>query len=171
MYYNHLGMSLIHNVLSNKDRKKLIKDCQPLLLDLNEEFPGKRFPGKQTKCNLHLHPDFLSPITDMIRIIVKETGLDLVVADMAWINWTNGSKKDIAWHRHPDVDYALVYYIKTPIPFFSNGTVFKDGLVRAPQNSMIIFPAHLLHTAPSSPFRFGRYTMAINLNIRNNFKR
>ena len=166
MYYNHLGMSLIHNVLSNKDRKKLIKDCQPLLQDL-----GEGFPGKQTQCNLHLHPDFLSPIKDMIRIIVKETGLDLVVADMAWINWTNGSKKDIAWHRHPDVDYALVYYIKTPIPFFSNGTVFKDGLVRAPQNSMIIFPAHLLHTAPSSPFRFDRYTMAINLNIRNNFKR
>ena len=166
MYYNHLGMSLIHNVLSNKDRKKLIKDCQPLLQDF-----GEGFPGKQTSSTLHLHFNFISPIKDMIRIIVKETGLDLVVADKAWINWTNGSKKDIAWHRHPECDYASVYYIKTPIPFFSNGTVFKDGLVRAPQNSMIIFPAHLLHTAPSSPFRFGRYTMAINLNIRNNFKR
>ena len=158
-------MYKFHNVLSNQERKKLIKDCQPLLQDLGEEYPGK-----QTKCGLHLHPDFLSPIKDMVRIIFKETGLDLVVADMAWINWTNGSKKDVAWHTH-ECDYALVYYIKTPLPFFSNGTLFEDGFVRAPQNSMIIFPAHLIHTAPSSPFRFDRYTMAINLNIRNNFKR
>ena len=164
-------MYLIKNIFTNQQRQKLIKDCQPLLHNLGYKYTGEMHPGKQTNAALHLHPDFLSPIKDMVRIIFKETGLDLVVADMAWINWTNGSKKDIAWHRHPDVDYALVYYIKTPIPFFSNGTVFKDGLVRAPQNSMIIFPAHLLHTAPTSPFRFDRYTMAINLNIRNNFKR
>ena len=156
-------MYKIHNVLSNKDRKKLIKDCQPLLQDL-----GKEFPGKQTYGDLHLHPDFISPIKDMIRIIVKETGLDLVVGDMAWINWTNGSKKDIRWHVHThSCDYASVYYMKTPLPFFSNGTLFEDGFVRAPQNSMIIFPANLVHTAPTSPFRFDRYTMSMNLNIRN----
>ena len=151
-------MYKIHNVLSNKDRKKLIKDCQPLLLDLGEEFPGK-----QTYSTLHLHSNFISPIKNMVRTLCKETGLDLVVVDKAWINWTNGSKKDIGWHNH-SCDYALVYYMKIPLPFFSNGTLFEDRFVRAPQNSMIIFPAKLKHTAPSSPFRFDRYTMALELN-------
>ncbi len=152
-------MHLIENVFTNQQRKKLIKDCQPLLVEF-----GDRYPGRQTHATLHLHPDFISPIKDMIRIIVQETGLDLVVADKAWINWTNGNKKDITWHTHP-CDYALVYYMKTPLPFFSNGTLFRNGLFKAPQNSMIIFPAKVEHTAPTSPFRFDRYTLAVNLNI------
>ena len=150
-------MHVIKNIFTNQQRQKLIKDCQPLLKDL-----GKAYPGKQTYGNLHLHPDFISPINDLVRIIFKETGLDLVVNN-GWINWTNGSKKDIGWHNH-SCDYALVYYMKIPLPFFSNGTLFEDRFVRAPQNSMIIFPAKLKHTAPSSPFRFDRYTMALELN-------
>ena len=150
-------MYIIKNVFTDGQRHKLIKDCQPLLLQW-----GKKFPGRQTRSHLHLHPDFISPIQEMVRIIFQETGLNFVISK-SWINWTNGKKKDIAWHRH-SCDYALVYYIKTPLPFFSNGTLFEDGFVRAPQNSMIIFPAHLVHTAPTSPFRFDRYTLSLNLN-------
>ena len=59
---------------------------------------------------------------------------------------------------------VAVYYIKT-LPFFNSGTLFEDGFVRAPQNSMIIFPAHLLHTTPKYPFPFiDRYVMSIDLN-------
>ena len=148
-------MYIIKNVFTDGQRHKLIKDCQPLLLEW-----GKKFPGRQTRSKLHLHPDFISPIQEMVRIIFQETGLNFVISK-SWINWTNGKKKDIAWHRH-SCDYALVYYIKTPLPFFSNGTLFEDRFVRAPQNSMIIFPAHLVHTAPTSPFRFDRYTLSLN---------
>ena len=151
---------LIKNVFTNKQRRKLIKDCQPLLLER-----GPEFPGRQTHPTLHLHSDFIFPINDILKIVLKETGLDLVVADKAWINWTNGSKKDIGWHNH-SCDYALVYYMRIPLPFFSNGTLFRNGLFKAPQNSMIIFPAEVEHTAPTSPFRFDRYTIAMDLNIR-----
>ena len=154
-------MHLIKNVFTDQQRQKLIKDCQPLLKNL-----GDQYPGRQTHPTLHLHPDFTFLINDMLKIVLKETGLDLVVADKVWINWTNGSKKDINWHCHP-CDYALVYYMKTPLPFFSKGTLFRNGLFKAPQNSMIIFPAEVEHTAPTSPFRFDRYTMALDLNIRN----
>ena len=150
-------MYIIKNVFTDGQRYKLIKDCQPLLLQW-----GKKYPGRQTHSQIHLHPDFISPIQEMVRIIFQETGLNFVISK-SWINCTNGKKKDIAWHRH-SCDYALVYYIKTPLPFFSNGTLFEDGFVRAPQNSMIIFPAHLVHTAPTSPFRFDRYTLSLNLN-------
>ena len=150
---------LIKNVFTNKQRRKLIKDCQPLLLER-----GPEFPGRQTHSTLYLHPDFISPINDILRIANKETRLNLEIK-AAWANWTNGKKEDIAWHRH-QCDYALVYYIRTPLPFFSNGTLFRNGLFKAPQNSMLIFPSHMEHTAPSSPFRFDRYTIAMDLNIR-----
>ena len=159
-------MYIIKNVFTDGQRHKLLKDVQPLLVDgttLAAYYKSfHRYPGKQTHDTLHLHPDFISPIQAMVRIIFQEIGLNFVVSK-SWINWTNGKKKDIVWHRHY-CDYALVYYIKTPLPFFSNGTLFEDGFVRAPQNSMIIFPAHLVHTAPTSPFRFDRYTLAGELN-------
>ena len=153
-------IDVVNDIFSKEERKKCLKDLQPLLV----KFPN--CPGKQTHPTLHLHPDFTFLINDILKIVLKETGLDLVVADKVWINWTNGSKKDINWHCHP-CDYALVYYMKTPLPFFSNGTLFREGLFKAPQNSMIIFPGDREHTAPSSPFRFGRYSLAMELNMGN----
>ena len=101
----------------------------------------------------------------VLNIIFEKTGLILDVSSV-WVNLTNGNKDIIAWHNHTS-DYTLVYYMKT-FPFFSNGTLFREpiGFVKAPQNSLILFPGRLEHTAPSSLFRFSRYTVAINLNIR-----
>ena len=101
-------------------------------------------------------------------IIKKEINLNLEVTK-SWVKYSN-SDTQLNWHSHypkDNVSFASVYYIKT-IPFFSNGTLFEDGFVRAPQNSMIIFPAHLLHTTPKYSFPFmDRYVMSLNLNIRN----
>jgi len=150
---------LIKNVFTNKQRRKLIKDCQPLIVDL-----GWQFPGRQTYPTLHLHPDFTSSMNDILGIVYKEIGLSLVISK-SWVNWTNGEKEQINWHTHPS-QYSLVYYMKTPLPFFSNGTLFRKGLFKAPQNSIIVFPGSMEHTAPSSPFRFNRYSLAMELNIR-----
>tara|TARA_B100000214_G_scaffold172414_1_gene123983 strand:+ start:216 stop:746 length:531 start_codon:yes stop_codon:yes gene_type:complete len=165
---------LIKNVLSNKERKKLIKDCQPLLKTSGEisnyynKHLGQRYAGRQTPSNLHEDPKFLKPIVTMMTRIHKETGRNFVVRK-SWINWTNGSKKEMMWHDHLRTiprggGYTMVYYIKIPVPFFSNGTLFKEeGFITAPQNSILIFPPHLEHTAPTSPFRLDRYTMSLDL--------
>ena len=157
---------LIKNVLTNKERKKLIKDCQPYLMDgqnIDQLMKrDKRFPGKQTVASdFRDIPIFKDPLDKMLIKIRKKLDKDLI-ADWAWVNWTNGKKEDIGWHTHWEFPYAAVYYMKT-FPFFSNGTLFEDGLTKAPQNSVLIFPGYLNHTAPSSPFRFSRYTMAFNL--------
>ena len=62
-------MYIIKNVFTDGQRYKLIKDCQPLLLQW-----GKKYPGRQTHSQIHLHPDFISPIQEMVRIIFQETG-------------------------------------------------------------------------------------------------
>tara|TARA_B100000029_G_scaffold62310_1_gene55884 strand:- start:333 stop:824 length:492 start_codon:yes stop_codon:yes gene_type:complete len=162
-------MHSIKNLLPEERRKKLIEDLKPLLVSSLEMgfFYGGKFAGKQTHATLYELPVFRSLMDEILEVIKEKTQLDLVV-DKAWANWTNGDSNDIGWHSHTDVDYASVYYIKTS--FLNNGTMFKDGFVKAPQNSLLVFPSHLEHTAPTyrrnNPFRFDRYTMSMDLNIR-----
>ena len=174
-------MYKIHNVLSNDERKKLIKDVQPFLRDSkqiniqeNNSSMEKYFPGKQSHSVLHLNIEFV-PVMNKIRDkIKKEIKLDLEIV-RSWVLWSNGRKDQSKWHHHylpedpyyDDASFSSVYYLKT-LPFFSNGTLFEDGMVRAPQNSMIIFPAHLLHKPPTNPFPFiERYVMGIDFKFRN----
>tara|TARA_B100000427_G_scaffold283839_1_gene256370 strand:+ start:1175 stop:1669 length:495 start_codon:yes stop_codon:yes gene_type:complete len=158
----------IHNVLSNDERKKIIKDIQPFLMNreqMNICYNNTTFyPGKQTHELLHLNPEFASLIKKIIDKIKKEINLDLEVTK-SWVKYSN-SDTQLNWHTH-HCAYASVYYLKT-LPFFSNGTLFEDGFIRAPQNSMIIFPAHLVHTTPKNPFPFiDRYVMSMDLTFRN----
>ena len=169
-------MYKIHNVLSNDERKKLIKDVQPFLMT-SEQLQSNYnhtydYPGKQTDSVLHLRPEFSSTIKKILDKVIEEIGMDLQVYQ-SWVKWSNGRENQMNWHEHLElnqgISFAAVYYIKT-IPFFSSGTLFKDGFVRAPQNSMIIFPAHLLHTTPKNLFPFiDRYVMGLNLNISNSY--
>ena len=168
-------MYKIHNVLSNRERKKLIKDAQPFLMDreqMNIFYNNTDFyPGKQTEDSLHLKPEFASVMKKILDKIKKEIKFNLEIR-RSWVKWSNGGEDQMNWHHHylyKDASFAAVYYLKT-IPFFSSGTLFKDGFVRAPQNSMIIFPAHLLHTTPKNLFPFiDRYVMGLNLNISNSY--
>jgi len=161
-------MYKIHNVLSNNDRKKFIKHIKPFVkVHVNEN--NITFTGKQTLSNLHEQPMFASLMNIIIDKIKKEIKLNLEIR-RSWVKWSNGRKDQMNWHHHyvyKDTSFAAVYYLKT-IPFFSSGTLFKDGFVRAPQNSMIIFPSHVLHTTPRHPFPFiDRYVMGMDLNFRN----
>ena len=159
-----MNIHLIKNILKEEERKKLIKDCKPLLLDLGPDFPGKQSQPLRPKLSFwqpelqfeRIHKIFLSHAENVIK--------ESLEWDISWFFFTKGKIKNNHWHNHP-VDYAGVYYMKT-FPFFSNGTLFKDRFIKAPQNSLLIFPGHLYHTAPSSPLPFDRYTMSLNWNIK-----
>ena len=161
-------IKIVKNVLTNKERKKLIKDCKPHLIDGKELLtiygkyypPGFRFPAQQTKETIYDIPCFKEPINKILvsasRALQKGLGLH-----QAWITCTTGKDTDCSWHNHP-FKWSCVYYMKT-IPFIDSGTLFKDGFMRAPQNSLIIFPGNLDHCPPTSPLRFKRYTLALDL--------
>ena len=158
---------LIKDVLTDRQRKYVLKYSIPLLIEGNEISKrlsnSKIFPGKQTRSNLHELPYFNEIHSIFLKYIRQSTNHDYTITK-SWVNWTNGSKKDICWHNHErECKLSAVYYLKTPLPFFSNGTLFRTGLVKTPQNSLLIFPSYMEHTAPSSPFRFSRYTLAMNL--------
>ena len=119
-----------------------------------------------THPTVHLHPDFKWAYQIILSRIKEVVGKECVCVK-SWMNTSNGDKDNLSWHNHRQVDYAGVYYLKIPFPFFSNGTLFKDhGFIKAKENSMIVFPGHFMHTTPSSPLRFKRYSMALDLNIK-----
>ena len=162
-------MIIINNVLTNKERKWLIKSCQPYLI-----YWGPSYPGTQTENILFTYPQF----KDIhYKILSKIPTLNLKIKT-SWINRTQGKKEDVRWHTH-QCDYTLVYYMQT-LPFFNSGTLFKgdvvssllsngelgvsDTFMRVKQNSLIVFPGNLKHATPSYPFPFfNRYSLAMEL--------
>lgn len=154
---------IVKNVLTNKERKKLIADCKPHLIDgkeLGKKY-GRTFPAKQTLETIYHIPCFREPI-NKILVTIANTLRQGIVLQRVWINCTTGKDEDSEWHNHIPMKWSCVYYMKT-IPFVDSGTLFKDGFMRAPQNSLIIFPANLDHRPPTSPLRFKRYSMALDL--------
>ena len=164
----YVDLYMMKNIFSHEIRTKIIEDCQSFLYTEKQLqqilHNNNSYPGKQTLPYLHENFQFKPIVDHLVDKVKKKFNLNLEI-DRSWINWTNGKKKDISWHNHPQADYSLVYYIKT-FPFFSNGTLFKNQFIKAPQNSLLVFPGHLEHTAPSSPLPFGRYTLAMDLNIK-----
>ena len=80
---------------------------------------------------------------------------------------TQGKEDQYLMHNHP-VDYVGVYYMNSH-PSFINGTEFEEyGFVEVPENSMVLFPGHLMHTPPRFKCSeyFERYTMSLNWNFK-----
>ena len=148
-----------NNIFTNQERKDLLYKSIPLVKHIPEH------PAKQTRADLHYNLDF-----NLYHQIIMKRIKDMVFIDLkivrSWINEDWGRKEDISWHNH-DSFYSCVYYLKT-IPFFNSGTLFKDyGFVRAKQNSLVLFPSHLVHGTPSYPFPFiKRYTLVMELILQ-----
>ena len=151
-------VSVIENIISNNERKKLIVDCQDYLRDLGEDYPGL-----QTHANLHEHYEFFDVIVKITERVSKILKKDLK-PERSWINCDGGYVDHLCWHNHKGFDYSMVYYMKTQPILRNSGTLFSKKFVRAPQNSAIVFPSFLDHTAPTYKFFpwIMRYTLAID---------
>jgi hypothetical protein len=151
-------ISVISDIFTEEERNLFIKNIQPLLVS-GEKFgySDRSYPGKQTHPTLHLHLDFVDIHKILLIRIKEDVGLNLKIYK-SWVNWTNGKVKE-HWHNHP-CSWTGVYYMKT-FPFLNNGTLFESKFIRVPQNSLLLFPGDLMHTAPKFPFGLDRYTWAM----------
>ena len=155
---------LIEDIFTTNERQLILEGIQPLLVEgdslsmiyFNEK---GRFRGRQTHATFHLNLGFKWVHERFIDNIKQQTNLDLEIA-RSWVNFTNGSQ-DLNYHTHPH-DYSSVYYLKT-LPFINSGTMFEKKFVRASQNSMLLFPSDLSHSAPHSLLRYNRNTIALEL--------
>lgn len=149
------GFYKINNVLSNRERKKLLELCKPLC----KEMPG--FAAKQSDEFLHMRPRIKQYI-DIFGQKISNKLSKTIYFNKVWVNEDGGYKKDISWHRH-HTELTAVYYMKT-IPIINSGTLFKDEFVRCKQNSILIFPGHIVHGTPAYPFHWiKRYSIAMDI--------
>ena len=141
----------VKEVLSEKERKSLIRKVHPLLIDnnkmskvfgtpdnLDKSINSKkvRYPGKQTHPDLDLDRNFEPLISKIIKKAEIASGIPLI-CNGGWITETNGI--DVSWHIHPTNlrgrgnHFSISYYIKM-FPMFSNGTVFMKGFSKQMPN-------------------------------------
>ena len=176
------GVYKIEDVFTRDQREKLIEDSQPLLMDgeeLSKHMCASGHPdygvGYQQGFNwymvthptVHLHSGFEWGHQIILSKIKEKTGKDCEI-QKSWMGVSNGDNGTLVWHNHKTCDYVGVYYMKM-FPFFSNGTLFKDyGLIKAKENSLLLFPSHLDHSTPSSPLRFKRQCWSVNLKYASN---
>ena len=150
-------MYVAQNVLSDRDRRDFIKKSIPYLRR------KEGHPAEQTHANLHLEKDFGKYGQVMHRAAEKAIGQNLKIG-LSWVLRTTGRKEDMNWHNHHNIhlfDYSLIYYMRS----FRSGTLFREGFVKAKQNSLLIFPSEIEHTTPSSFFHFDRYTFSMDFNF------
>ena len=152
-------IGIFNNILSLEKRNKYLEDLQPLLVHLSG------CPGRQTHPTLHLHSDF----NELTEIIIKKVGTfvgkDVNVSRM-WGKWVSGRREHMNWHNHLPNDYSMVYYLKVP-RFMRNGTLFKSkGLIRTKENSLLIFPAELMHSSPSYLWKGDRYVISADFTVK-----
>ena len=152
-------IDIVNNILSLEKRSKCLEDLQPLLVHLSG------CPGRQTHPTLHLHSDF----NELTEIIIKKVGTfvgkDVNVSRM-WGKWVSGRREHMNWHNHLPNDYSMVYYLKVP-GFMRNGTLFKSkGLIRTKENSLLIFPAELMHSSPSYLWKGDRYVISADFIVK-----
>ena len=152
-----IKMYAAQHVLSEGERRDFIKKSIPYLRC------KKGHPAEQTSANLHLREGFGVYAQFMHRAAEKATGQNLKIG-LAWVLRSKGRREDMNWHNHHlyhPYDYSLIYYMKS----FRSGTLFREGFVKAKQNSLLIFPSEIEHTTPSSFFHFDRYTFSMDLSI------
>ena len=141
---------LIKDVLTDTQRKYLLKYSIPLLIEGDEISrrlsDPSYYPGKQTPTNLHKFSYFKEIHSIFLKCIKQYTGYDCMI-NKSWVNWTNGSKKDISWHNHENEGkLSAVYYLELSKKELV--TEFKNKKVKTEEGDVLIFPSYMLHRSP-----------------------
>tara|TARA_R100001163_G_C4935280_1_gene109439 strand:- start:116 stop:568 length:453 start_codon:yes stop_codon:yes gene_type:complete len=147
-------MKVYKNILSKKERLKLLKFVKTKLENL-----GPDFPGLQTRDQLHRKKELLPLINEIgkINTLNKKYGIQ-----KCWGNHTVGDY--LCWHSHPNCDLSLVYYLQNKSEI---GTVFKKDnfnvyVSKCPENSLLIFDSNQVHSVPYH-LKEDRYSIAFDL--------
>ena len=144
-------MKVHKDILSKKERLKLLKFVKTTVKNL-----GPNYPGLQSLADLHKHKE-LKTFLDKIEPIIKG-----YMIQKCWVNFSCGDY--ISWHNHPGCDKNIVYYLKNK----SNiGTMFKkEGckveVKKGLENSLIIFDSNIIHAIPPH-LPEERYSIAIDI--------
>ena len=149
-------MKIYKNILTEKERKKLLK-----IVKTKVKYWNDKVPGLQTPMDLHTHPETQYFYNKVLQKYFKDMSIQY--------SWANYSEGDIInWHNHPTAKKSVVYFLKN---YDNLGTIFRNEKysydkitsTKCPENSLLIFDASKTHSQPHSPKKIKRYSIAIDL--------
>ena len=149
-------MKLYKNILTEKERKKLLTFVKTQVRDLSP-----KCPGLQTLMDLHTFDE-----TKHFYNLVMSKYFKNMTIENSWGNYCEGD--EINWHNHPTCKLSAVYFLQNSD---SLGTMFRDERYnwdkitspKCPQNSLLVFDGNKVHSQPYSPKKIKRYSIAIDL--------
>lgn len=151
------GIEIFYDILSENERLKCLTQFKPLLEKVNIGYT-KGFPGLQTPSNLHELSE--TPFEEIKKVV----GINHSI-HKSWVNYTDEKLKYTHWHNHSGNKHyqnVCVYMIENPEHigtwFWINNNIYK---VKAPTNSLLVFPCSLTHTVPSE-IKEPRYSLSID---------
>ena len=157
--YKHVDKKvIITDCLSDDLREKLLIDCKPFLRNLGEDYPSY-----QSDNDIKDYPQF-QLVHQIFHSLACKYLKEKLLLGRSWFLMIEGKEEQSIMHNHP-YDYVGVYYMNSH-PSFPNGTEFEEeGFVEVPENSMVLFPGHLVHRPPVFNQKFERYTMSLDWNL------
>ena len=150
-------MKLHKDILTEKERKKLLNFVKTQVKDF-----GPKAPGLQSTMDLHTHKQ----TQNFFKILLDKYFKGLTIEN-AWANYTKGD--EFNWHNHPTCHLSAVYFLQNPD---SLGTIFRNQeyeyydkiiFTKCPENSLLVFEGGRVHSQPISPKKINRYTIAVDL--------
>ena len=137
-----------HNIYTDLERHSILQKAKPYLRTYENS------PGLQT-------PPYLHEEVNLTKLFNACRAGDNV--GRCWMNYTRkGFPDHYCWHTHPH-RYTCVYYFDD-----GPGTIFKgirkDFQINVPKNTLVVFPAHIFHTAPVHE-ETERYTIAFDFDL------
>tara|TARA_B100000427_G_scaffold322993_1_gene325797 strand:+ start:778 stop:1236 length:459 start_codon:yes stop_codon:yes gene_type:complete len=135
---------IVKNVLTQKERGLFIEKLKPFI-------PGDvpNCPIFQTSHNLCDDMGFQTFATKIgLGVLFKLPENNI---RMSWMEgrWSNSKETQMNWMFDDNLLYTSVYFLKVPF-FKKNGVLFKEGFVKAPQNSVVVFRGSSQYIIPQS---------------------
>ena len=155
------NIKIYYNIFSKNEKKFLLDQLKPFLIDIGEGYPGLQSPPE-------MHQVYrIMQLFDPTIKICQRIGVDNQNVIRMWGNFSDNKTDGPNWHNHEDPEddnkLSAVYMIENPDKC---GTVFRldgeDYTFEAPTNSLVVFPSYYIHTAPKT--KSPRYTLAIDIS-------
>ena len=146
-----MSFKIHKNILNKKEQKEILSFVKTKVKNF-----GDNHPGLQSDDNLHTYEKMNIFLNKILKFIKPNT------IKTCWVNYSIGNT--IMFHPH-NSKYNIVYYLFNPsqlgVMFQEKNNTIKH--TKGLENSLIIFDNSQLHSAPNSPKKINRYTIALEI--------
>jgi hypothetical protein len=155
------GFVIIENAFTLRERFLMKRQLCPLVKDLGDKFPGLQSDPDMDK--IILSRNYFNFYTKLFSYFILDGRPRNIKIIKSWINYQDKYTESM-WHTHPYCTNTCVYYLTNPE---GKGTLVdidgKETHYEAKENSLLLLPSHIRHSAPRVNKK--RYSVVVDFNL------